>query len=124
MKSIIIPLIALALVVGFGIYEVISINKIYGGFEDKIDYMITLAENKSLTEEEYDYFCQEWLEVRAKSELFLPHNDVYEINLRVSETKAYVKERDYELCLGHLAVMKDLANYIRHLSKPDFSHIM
>ncbi len=124
MKSIVIPLIVLALIIGFGIYEVISINNIYGAFEEKVDYMITLAENKSLTEEEYDYFCEIWLEVRAKSEFFLPHNDVYEINIRVSETKAYVQERDYELCLGHLEVIKDLSNYIRHFTRPDLPHVM
>lgn len=123
-KHIIIPIVVLAIIIGFGIFEAMCVKKIYKDFENKIDNLIESCRNETLDVDSYAVFCQEWLKVREKSELFLPHNDVYEMNLRVSEIKTYVEQEDYELCLAHLSVMKDLAKYISHLATPSIQHVL
>lgn len=124
MKHMIIPLVALILVVGLGIFESITIYETYEDFEKEIDKLMQLCYDENLTEETFEEFCEYWVEIREKSEFFLPHNDVYEITLRIGEIKAYVKQKDYDLCLAHLSVMKDLASYIGHLTVPSIGHVM
>lgn len=123
MRHVIIPIIVLVLLLGVGTFECICIKNTFNKFEDKIDKLIILCEQESLTVEQYAEFCDYWHKIRMKSEFFLPHNDVYEITLRVSETTAYVKEKDYELCLGHLAVIKELADYVGKIAIPSLGHI-
>ena len=124
MKHMIIPLIALVLVVGFGIYESLSVYNTYKEFEKEIDNLMPLCYDEDLTDEIFADFCDYWTDVREKSEFFLHHNDVYEITLRIGEIKAYVKQKDYDLCVAHLSVIKDLAAYIGHLAIPSFEHVM
>ena len=124
MKHVILPLIALALIIGIGAFESIAIHSIYKDFEEKVDNLIQLCLQEDLTQKQYETFCQDWVCTRKKSELFLPHNDVYEITLRVSEIKAYVIQQDYQLCLAHLLVIKDLASYVGQIVTPSLGHIL
>ena len=88
------------------------------------DTLIELAKNEELTQEKFDAYDSMWYDVREKCEFFLPHCDVYELNLRVSETKGYVENKDFESCLVQLEVVKRLAMYVRHLAEPKLRHIL
>lgn len=123
MKHVVIPIIVLAVLLGVGIYESICNYKTFEKFESQIDELISLCEEETLDEQRYLQFVQYWHDIRVKSEFFLPHNDVYEITLRVSEITAYVKAKDYELCLGHLAVLKELASYAGRITIPSIGHV-
>ena len=123
MRHVIIPIVVLAILLSAGIFECICIHNTFAKFEKEVDQLIYLCEQENLTVERYADFVDYWHKIRVKSEFFLPHNDVYEITLRISETTAYVAEQDYELCLGHLAVMKELSNYVSRIAIPSLGHI-
>ena len=61
---------------------------------------------------------------RSTSELLLPHLDVYEINLRFAEGQAYIEQGDYDNLMAQLAVIDELLEYVPHLMKPSFRHIV
>lgn len=123
MKHVIIPIVALIVVLGVGIFESISVFKTFKKFEDNVDDLIELCDQNALTMDIYDDFYEKWLKVREKSEFFLPHNDVYEITLRVGEIRAYVEQQDFELCQANLFVIKELASYVSHLAIPSLGHV-
>lgn len=123
MKHVIIPIVALIVVLGVGIFESISVFNTFKKFEDNVDELIELCDQEALTVPVYDDFYKKWLKIREKSEFFLPHNDIYEITLRVGETKAYVEQQDFKLCQANLSVIKELAFYVSHLAIPSLGHV-
>ena len=124
MKNILIPILVLIFLVGAGIAEALIVNNIFEDFIAETDKLIELAKNEELTQEKFDAYDSMWYDVREKCEFFLPHSDVYELNLRVSETKEYVENKDFESCLVQLEVVKRLAMDVRHLAEPKLRHIL
>ena len=84
-KNIWAGLIALILVITCGVLEVVFISREYERLEDYCVEIISKCEDESLTLDEFNGFRERWVKLRETSEIFLPHIDVYEINLRFAE---------------------------------------
>ena len=116
--------IALILVVTCGVLEVVLLSKSYEKLASDCEEIITKCEEETLTVEEYNEFRAKWVKLREKSELLLPHVDVYEINLRFAEGQAYAEQQDYEQLKAQLTVVEELLDYVPHLMKPSLKHIV
>ena len=123
-KNIWAGLIALVLVMTCGVLEVVLLSKDYEKLARDCEDMIVKCENESLTVEEYNEFRGKWIDLREKSELLLPHIDVYEINLRFAEGQAYAEDEDYEQLKAQLTVVAELLDYVPHLMTPTLKHIL
>ena len=123
-KNIWAGLVALVLVVTCGILEVVLLSKSYEKLARDCEDIIVKCDNETLTVEEYTEFRNKWVDLREKSELLLPHIDVYEINLRFAEGQAYIEDEDYEQLKAQLKVVEELLDYVPHLMKPSLKHIV
>ncbi|MCH5153372.1 MAG: DUF4363 family protein [Clostridiales bacterium] len=123
-KNIWAGLIALVLVITCGVLEVVLLSKSYEKLASDCEDIIVKCENESLTVEEYNEFRDKWLKLREKSELLLPHIDVYEINLRFAEGQAYAEQQDFEQLKAQLTVVAELLDYVPHLMTPSLKHIV
>lgn len=123
-RNIIAGLLALALIITCGVLEVVLLSKEYEKLADYCDVVIQKCKNQTLTVTEYNEFRKKWVDLRETSELLLPHIDVYEINLRFAEGQAYVEQEDYENLEAQLKVVAELLDYVPHLMKPIFKHIV
>ena len=123
-KNIWAGLIALVLVVTCGILEVVLLSNDYEKLANDCEDIIVKCENESLTVEEYNQFRDKWITLREKSELLLPHIDVYEINLRFAEGQAYAEEQDFQQLKAQLMVVAELLDYVPHLMTPSLKHIV
>ena len=123
-KNIWAGLIALVLVVTCGVLEVVLLSRSYEKLAADCDEIIKKCEDETLTLEEYNDFRDKWVDLREKSELLLPHIDVYEINLRFAEGQAYADQEDYEQLKAQLSVVEELLDYVPHLMKPSLRHIV
>ena len=123
-KSIWAGLVALVLVITCGVLEVVLLSREYERLAEYCEEIIVKCENESLTVEEYNQFRDKWVDLREKSELLLPHIDVYEINLRFAEGQAYAEQGDFDNLKAQLAVVEELLDYVPHLMKPSIKHIV
>ncbi|MCH5152192.1 MAG: DUF4363 family protein [Clostridiales bacterium] len=123
-KNIWAGLIALILVVTCGILEVVFLTKDYEHMANDCSEAIGKCEAETLTVEEYNELRDKWVKLREKSELLLPHIDVYEINLRFAEGQAYAEQEDFEQLKAQLKVVEELLDYVPHLMKPSLRHIV
>ena len=123
-KNIWAGLIALVLVITCGVLEVVLLSRSYEKLAEDCDAIIAKCEDETLTVEEYNEFRDKWVDLREKSELLLPHIDVYEINLRFAEGQAYAEQADYEQLKAQLTVVAELLDYVPHLMKPSLRHIV
>lgn len=123
-KNIWAGLVALVLVITCGVLEVVFLTRDYEKLAADCNEIITKCEEESLTVEEYNDFRDKWTDLREKSELLLPHIDVYEINLRFAEGQAYAEQQDFEQLKAQLTVVAELLEYVPHLMKPSLRHIV
>lgn len=123
-KNIWAAIITLVAVIGCGIVEVVFLSKAYKRLRDECGDVMGLADRGELTAARFDEFRDNWVELRETSELLLPHQDVYEINLRFAEAEAYVKQGDYKQVNAQLAVVWELLEYVPHLMSPNLRHIV
>ncbi len=117
-------LIALILVITCGVLEVVLLSRSYNKMRDYCRDVMNSCEAETLTTEQYNEFRGSWIKLRETSELLLPHLDVYEINLRFAEGQAYIEQGDYDNLMAQLAVIDELLEYVPHLMKPSFRHIV
>ncbi|MCX4286960.1 MAG: DUF4363 family protein [Clostridia bacterium] len=123
-KNIWAGLIALILVITCGVLEVVLLSRQYEKLAAYCEDIMNKCESETLTVEEYNEFRKKWVDLRETSELLLPHLDVYEINLRFAEGQAYIEQGDYDNLEAQLAVIEELLDYVPHLMKPNFKHIV
>ena len=123
-KSIIAGIIALVLVVAAGVVEVIVLRNDYEQLYDECCDVLQIATDEKLSKQQFDEFRDHWEKLREISELFLPHQDVYEINLRFAEAQAYVEQQDFKQVVAQLSVVEELLQYVPHLMTPSFNHIV
>lgn len=123
-KNIWAGVVALVLVIACGVLEVVFLTKDYDQLAKDCDSVIAKCEDETLTVTEYNTFRDKWVKLREKSELLLPHIDVYEINLRFAEGQAYAEQQDYQQLKAQLCVVAELLEYVPHLMKPSIRHIV
>lgn len=123
-KNIWAGLIALVLVLACGILEVVLLANDYKQLSDECHQIMQLCLDETVTATDYNAFRDKWITLREKSELLLPHVDVYEINLRFAEGQAYVETADYEQLYAQFCVIEELLDYVPHLMKPSLRHIV
>lgn len=123
-KSIIAGVVALVLVLGCGIAEVVCLRGAYQSLHQQCIEVIDCAQKQTLTKDQFDNFRRNWVKLRETSELFLPHQDVYELNLRFAEAQAFAEQQDFAQLLSHLSVIEELLTYVPHLMTPDFNHLV
>ena len=123
-KNIWAGLVALVLVLSCGILEVVLLSKSYEKLAAECDEIIAKCDDESLTLNEYNVFRDKWVDLREKSELLLPHVDVYEINLRFAEGQAYAEDGDFAQLKAQLTVVLELLDYVPHLMTPNPKHIV
>ena len=123
-KNIWAGLVALVLVIACGVLEVVFLSRDYHRMRDYCHEIMDECENETLTTEQYNEFRDKWIDLRETSELLLPHLDVYEINLRFAEGQAYIEQGDYDNLMAQLTVIDELLEYVPHLMKPSFRHIV
>ena len=123
-KSIWTGLVALVLVITCGVLEVVLLARQYDKLRADCHEIMELCQEETLSTEQYGEFRDKWVKLRETSELLLPHLDVYEINLRFAEGQAYVEQGDYDSLMAQLTVIDELLEYVPHLMKPNFRHIV
>ena len=123
-KNIWAGLIALVLVVTCGVLEVVLLSDAYDALAADCKEIIAKCDDQTLTLSEFNTFRDKWVDLREKSELLLPHVDVYEINLRFAEGQAYAEDGDFAQLKAQLTVVWELLNYVPHLMTPTLRHIV
>lgn len=123
-KNIWAGLIALVLVLACGILEVVLLSNDYKRLSDDCHQIMQLCLDETVTTDDYNAFRNKWVTLREKSELLLPHVDVYEINLRFAEGQAYAETGDFQQLYAQFCVIYELLDYVPHLMQPSIKHIV
>lgn len=111
-KSIISVIIASALIAVGGIYENFSLRKTFDEMISCVDEIsVKLVEGDAVTDD-ITSLQKLWLTNKKSLHAYIPHTEIKELDLWISECVAYVKLNKYDEALSKLEVVKELCEQI------------
>ncbi len=108
-KSIIYTLVAAALCAGFFIFTEIYVSQqfsyVYGAAEE----LYLKVEEGEATASDAEAVSLLWEDKKSKLHVFIPHNDIAQIDYYLTEAGRHIRDGEYGLALSKLEVVKHLA---------------
>lgn len=111
-KNLLSVLIAVALMCGLCFLEESVIKTSFDDFSMKIAVLSDKTTEKTATEEDGMALQAFWREKKKSLHVFLPHNDLKEVDLWISETVFYLAAGDFKEARAKLEVLADIAEYL------------
>lgn len=108
-KSIIYTLTALLLSLGLFIFVDIYLNKQFDEFSGALDTLYRKVENKTANREDGFAVKEMWTNKKSKLHIFIPHNDVSYVDYWLNEACGLIYSGEYELALGNIEVLQEIA---------------
>ena len=108
-KSIIYTLTALLLCLGLFIFVDIYLDKQFEEFSGALDTLYRKVENKTANREDGFAVKEMWTNKKSKLHIFIPHNDVSYVDYWLNEACGLIYSGEYELALGNIEVLQEIA---------------
>ena len=109
-KSIIYTLTATTLCVVLFVCVELYVNKQFDEFTAAIDTLYKKVEDETANREDGYAVKEMWLDKKSKLHVFLPHNDISYVDYWLNEACGLIYTGDYDLALGKLEVLKEIAS--------------
>ena len=106
-------MIAVAVILTVGaIYETNFVKKQFTDFSVAIDCVYEKVDEKTATEDDVYALQKSWLEKKRYLHIFIPHNEIKEVDLWLAESIKLVRDEKWEDALSKMEVLKELAEQI------------
>lgn len=123
-KQMIAAAIIFVFLIGLGITEMFIIRDNFAALQKEFEEMSVKIESETLTEQEYNDVWQDWKNRRETVEYFLNHTDFAEMDFRMSECHAYIRQGNYADAAAQVDVLIELTKHIPHMLIPTPEHIL
>ena len=124
MKRLILAVAVVLLIIGFGVFEQIYIDRLYSAttaqaerVKGEIEKDVEGALPSALELKE------NWLKSRSFLEAVTPHNETKEMVLRIAELIGYVEAKDDKSALATVEIILEMCDNTPHILSFHFEHI-
>ncbi len=111
-KSIISTLLAIMLLVSLCIIEQTIITNTFGDLKDNLSIVYTKTENQTAVKDDILAYQKFWIKKKEYLHMFIPHNEIKEIDLWIGESCTLIENKKYEDALSKLDVVMELIEQI------------
>lgn len=108
-RSIIYTLTAIALCAGFFVFTEWYVSKQFEEFYNAVEALYEKVDDETANREDGFAVRTLWNSKKEKLHVFLPHNDISYVDYWLSEACGLIYNGHYELALGKLEVLKEIA---------------
>ena len=108
-KSIISMIVVSLIILSACFFERIYVNNQFSEFSNMAEEVYYKVDEKTATEEDIKALQTSWLKKKKTLHIFVPHNDIKEIDLWVTEAITLVRDEKWEDALSKIEVIKELA---------------
>lgn len=108
-KALIYTITAIALCVGLFIFTEWYVDKQFDDFSEAVDTLYDKVEKETANREDGFAVRTLWNDRKKNLQMFLPHNDISYIDYWLSEACGLIYNEEYDLALGKLEVLKEIA---------------
>lgn len=107
-KSIIYTLVAVALCLAFFIFSEAYVSAQFEDFHQAVAALYDKVENESANDGDVKAVCGMWEEKKSRLHIFIPHNDISQIDYYLFEASGFIRERRYEHALAKLEAVSHM----------------
>ena len=111
-KSVITVIVSALILAGAAIYEQIYVNSAFDRLLEQALIMQEKEINKTATPADAENVRNCWIKEKEKMHAFIPHNDIKELDMWLSEGIAFTKSGKYEEAYTKYVVIADLCKSI------------
>lgn len=122
-KGICYTLAAIAVSLGLFFFSQWYMNKQFEEFSQALDALYTKVEEKTASQEDGYAVKTLWAEKKSKLHIFVPHNDISYIDYWLNEACGLLRNGEYELALGNVEVLKEIAKNLPDAYSLSLIHI-
>lgn len=123
MRNYIIPAIILLLLIGGGIFEDISLDRSVAQCTEIVDTLIEKSEDGSVREEDVLSFSEVWDRTKSRLHTYIPHTEIREIDIWLSEAKSFAATENFDLARAKLVVVRDKIESIPDSFRTTFGNV-
>ena len=111
-KSIVSIAICLALIVGGAVFEHSFVNRQFEEFTCVVDSLYEKTQAETANKQDVAAAQECWRKKKEVLHIFIPHNDIREMELWLAETLSLISFEKYEDALSKMDVLKELCDQI------------
>ncbi len=122
-KSLTAIAVAVALLIGLGVGEWVSVNQEFGNFGKELATLYDKTENGTASGEDARAVQTSWEHKKETLHVWIPHSDITRIDDYMSETVRLVAEKNYALALPKIEILIHLAKCLPATYSPAIENI-
>ncbi len=103
--------VALILVVG-AIYENDFVHRQFDEFHDVLEVLYEKVDDHVATQEDVYSAQKNWIEKKRYLHVFIPHNEIKEVDLWLSESVTLVRDKEWKDAISKIEVLKELCEQV------------
>ena len=111
-KTLISILIALGLLVGISIFQMIYIEKEFADFSAQLEALYDKTEAQTATREDAEAVRVSWNEKKKTMHIWVPHTDISYVDYWLSEGLSLIDTKQYDQALSKIEVLIDICRKI------------
>lgn len=124
MVKTLVSMICVVAILFFGtMFEMNFINRQFGEFSLVVEQLYEKVDTQTATEDDVYAVQDNWLNKKKYLHAFIPHNEIKEMDLWLSESATLVRDEKWEDALSKLEVLKELAEQIPQSFRLSFANI-
>lgn len=111
-RSIVSGLVVIAILFSISIGEQYLLKKNFGEFKESAVIVYKKIEEESAVKEDILSLQKQWLKRKETLHLFIPHNDIKEVELWIAEACTLVEYKEFKDALSKIDVVIELSEQI------------
>ena len=113
MVKTLISMVCVFLLLTFGaIYETNFVQKQFNEFHDVLTELYQKVDEQTAVEDDVYAVQKNWLDKKRVLHIFIPHNEIKEVDLWLSESATLVRDKEWQDAISKIEVLKELAEQI------------
>ena len=102
----------ICLLVTFSIYEQLFVSKQFDEFHGVLQTLYVKIEDNTASSDDVYAVQKNWLDKKRFLHAFIPHNEIKEIDLWLSEAVTLVRDKEWNDAISKVEVLKELCEQI------------
>ena len=111
-RTLVSMLCVLAILVGGAIYESTFVSRQFNEFHEVLSVLYEKVDEQTATQDDVYAVQNNWIDKKKVLHVFIPHNDIKEVDLWLSESATLVRDKEWKDAISKIEVLKELAEQI------------
>lgn len=123
-KSLVSMLTVLTLLIVSSILETWFVNKQFKEFDNVLFELYQKVDEQVAVPDDVLAVQRNWLDKKRVLHIFIPHNDIKEVDLWIAESVTLVRDKEWKDAISKIEVLRELSEQIPKTFRVSFENIL